>query len=256
MSSTTRGARDALTCAANALLAVVLAPACAACARVLEHPLDGPVCPLCWASIAPLTSRRFETNLVEIGRSAGDYDGALKEIIHAFKYEGRRSLARPLGALMRDAGRDLLDGASCAVPVPLHPWRRMQRGFNQAADLAAGLNVPVMHALWRRRITPPQTGLTGAARRRNVRGAFRVSPLVSNNAIRSLILDRVVVLVDDVTTTGATLDACARVLEDAGASEIRALTAARAEPPRRTAPASAKASAGQASRAIHNEGHP
>ena len=250
MSFSTRIARDGVTHAANALLVVVLAPACAACARVLERPLDGPVCPLCWASIALLTPFRFETSVIETGRSAGNYEGALKEVIHAFKYEGRRSLARPLGTLMRGAGRELLDGASCAVPVPLHPWRRMQRGFNQAADLAAGLDVPVMHALWRRRITPPQTGLAGAARRRNVRGAFRLSPFISSRAIGSRILDRVVVLVDDVTTTGATLDACARVLKDAGASEVRALTAARTEPP-----ASAKASAGQASRAINNEGH-
>ena len=228
MSSTTRGARDALTCAANALLAVVLAPACAACARVLEHPLDGPVCPLCWASIAPLTSRRFETNLVEIGRSAGDYEGALKEIIHAFKYEGRRTLARRLGRMMCEAGTDVLAGARCTVPVPLHPWRRMRRGFNQAADLASIIGLPVERALWRTRATLSQTGLTAAARRRNVRGAFRLSPLLSRRAFRLHIVDGIVVLVDDVRTTGATLDACARVLKEAGACEVRALTVARA----------------------------
>jgi ComF family protein len=241
MSFSTRSARDGrrwgppsgglASEVANALLAVVLAPACAACARVLERPGDGPVCPACWASITPLTPLRFDTNIIDIGRSACDFDGAIRDIVHAFKYEGRRSLASPLGALLREAGRDLLDEASCAVPVPLHPWRRLHRGFNQAADLAATLNLPVVHALWRHRITPPQTGLTAGARRRNVRGAFRLSPLVSRRTIQSMLADRIVVLVDDVRTTGATLDACAWVLKDAGAREVRALTLARAELP-------------------------
>jgi predicted amidophosphoribosyltransferase len=110
--------------------------------------------------------------------------------------------------------------------VPLHPWRRLHRGFNQAADLAAALPVPVVHALWRRRMTAPQTGLTAGARRRNVRGAFRLSPLLSSRVIHSMLVDRTVVLVDDVRTTGATLDACAHVLRDAGAKDVRALTLA------------------------------
>jgi ComF family protein len=229
MSFSTRNAREAATHITNALLAVVLAPTCAACARVLDRPGEGPVCPLCWASITPLTSRPFHTKTIDIGRSACDYEGALRDTVHAFKYEGRRSLAAPLGALMRDAGRDLLDEATCAVPVPLHPWRRLHRGFNQAADLAATLNVPVIHALWRRRFTPPQTGLTAGARRRNVRGAFRLSPLVSRRVIQSMVTGGVVILVDDVRTTGATLDACAWVLKDAGAREVRALTVATAD---------------------------
>jgi ComF family protein len=193
---------------------------------VLERPLDGPVCPRCWASVARLDARAFQTTLVDRGRSAGDYEGALRDIIHAFKYDGRRTLASPLGALLREAGRELLHDAACVVPVPLHPWRRLRRGFNQAADLAAALAVPVVHALWRQRVTPPQTGLTAGARRRNVRGAFRVSPLVSRRVMHSMLVDRTVVLVDDVRTTGATLDACAHVLKDAGAKEVRALTLA------------------------------
>ena len=228
MSFATRSAREV----ANALLSVVLAPACAGCARVLERPCEGPVCPHCWASINPLKPLPFSTGVIDIGRSARDYEGALRDIVHAFKYEGRRSLASPLGSLMRAAGRDVLDGASCAVPVPLHPWRRLHRGFNQAADLAATLDLPVLHALWRRRFTPPQTGLTAGGRRHNVRGAFRLSPLVSSRTIRSRLTGRVVVLVDDVRTTGATLDACAWVLKDVGVSEVRALTVAKAELPR------------------------
>jgi ComF family protein len=129
---------------------------------------------------------------------------------------------------MREAGADVLAGAECVVPVPLHPWRRARRGFNQAAELARHLGPPVVHALWRCRATPPQTGLTAAARRRNVRRAFLLSPWVARGRAAHLVRGRVIVLVDDVRTTGATLEECARVLAAAGVGEVRALTAARA----------------------------
>jgi ComF family protein len=253
---------------AAALLAVVLAPVCASCNRVLERPVDGPICQRCWAGVARLvpplcrtcggmlpswrvvdrftaqcaTCRRAALRALDVSAAAGTYEGTLKNIVHAFKYEGRRSLARPLGVLMRDAGSGVLDGAACVVPVPLHPWRHFRRGFNQAADLAATMHLPVVNALWRRRITAPQTGLTATARRRNVREAFRLSPLVSRGARRSMLIDRVVVLVDDVRTTGATLEECALVLKGTGVREVRALTIARADPPMR--------------RKRHNDGHP
>jgi ComF family protein len=166
--------------------------------------------------------------------TAGTYEGALREIIHAFKYEGRRSLAAPLGGMLRDAGSVVLDSCDCVVPVPLHPWRRMQRGFNQARDLAKGLERPVVDALWRLRATPPQMALNANARHSNVRGAFVVSPLLAGRARlygvrRRFIEDRIIVLVDDVRTTGATLDECAKVLLAAGAREVRAMTVAMAE---------------------------
>jgi ComF family protein len=145
----------------------------------------------------------------------------LRAIVHALKYEGRRSLARPLGRLMRERGADMLDGASCAVPVPLHASRRRHRGFNQAADLARHLGLPVVGALRRDRATEAQAGLPAGRRHRNVQGAF-----AATRAARAL-HSHTVVLVDDVSTTGATLDACARALKDAGVSEVRALTAAR-----------------------------
>ena len=107
----------------------------------------------------------------------------------------------------------------------------MRRGFNQADDLARRLGVPMLRALWRRRATAPQTGLNAAARRRNVRHAFRLSPLLSDARCHRLLEDRIVVLVDDVRTTGATLDACAAELKGAGAREVRALTVARAALP-------------------------
>jgi ComF family protein len=212
------GKTEALRLAVDALVAVTLAPACIACERVLDAPLDGAVCPACWD---------------EVASSGGRYDHALRKIIQAFKYEGRRSLASRLGRMMRQSGACLLDDADCVVPVPLHPWRRFRRGFNQAADLAAHLGPPVVHALWRVRPTSPQAGLNAQQRQRNVRGAFRLSPLVAHRRLIDCIEDRVVVIVDDVRTTGATLQACAEVLEAAGARQVRTLTLARAELDRR-----------------------
>lgn len=199
---------------------------------MLDTPTRGPVCEACWIEVESLTppvADSRELGAVDRSRSAGRYDHSLRRIIHAFKYEGRRSLSVRLGRVLRAAGIDVLSDAHCVVPVPLHPWRRFRRGFNQAADLAAGLERPVVHALWRTRATAPQTGLTAATRRRNVRGAFMMSPLVSAHARTAMLEGRIVVLVDDVRTTGATLDACARVLKGAGVSEVRALTLALAE---------------------------
>ena len=166
--------------------------------------------------------------------SAGAYEGVLREIIHAFKYEGRRSLADPLGGMLRDASSVVLDRCDCVVPVPLHPWRRMRRGFNQARDLAKRLERPMVDALWRLRATPPQLALNANARHSNVQGAFVVSPFLIRRARlhggrRPFIEDRIIVLVDDVRTTGATVDECAKVLLAAGAREVRALTVAMAE---------------------------
>ena len=128
---------------------------------------------------------------------------------------------------MRQRGAPLFDGVSCAVPVPLHPSRRRRRGFNQAADLARHLDVRVVHALRRMRATATQADLPAAQRHRNVRDAFAITP-----AGRT-IAGETVLLVDDVSTTGATLDACARALKAAGVKEVRALTAARVVTTRR-----------------------
>jgi ComF family protein len=177
----------------------------------------------------PPRCRLPEDSSLDGSKSAGLYEGALRDIIHAFKYDGRRTLAVRLGARMRAAGSDMLSDASCVVPVPLHPWRRLTRGFNQSADLAAQLDLPIVHALWRTRATAPQTGLSASGRRRNVRGAFSMSPLISRRVRQTMLAGQIVVLVDDVRTTGATLDACARVLKEAGVREVRAITIALAE---------------------------
>ena len=139
-------------------------------------------------------------------------------------------------------GRDLLAEADVVAPVPLHWRRRWRRGFDQAADLCRLLDVPVAKLLRRRRATVPQTGLSAAARRANVTAAFecRVGWWTRRERCRGL----TVVLVDDVVTTGATLDACARVLRAAGARRVWGLTIARTpggSPPRRPPrPASAR----------------
>jgi ComF family protein len=231
---------------------VLYASPCIACGVLLDHPSRGPACPACWRSILPLTppfcdgcgdplptwrtisvplSRcprcRRTARFVDRARAAGAYDGALRHIVHALKYDARRSLARPLSSLMRDRGGDVLDGAEALVPVPLHPSRRRHRGFDQAADLASHIGLPVVHALARVRATATQADLPAARRHGNVRGAFR--PTRAHRRV----LGSVVVLIDDVSTTGATLDACARALKEAGVREVRALTAARVAGPLR-----------------------
>ena len=238
---------------ANASLRVLLTPLCAACNAPLDRPLDGPVCggcwsavplltpPLCarcgdvlpaWRPITPLCVRgRRHPPLFTVARSAGRYEGSLRHIIHAFKYERRRVLAGTLAGMMKEVGSDMLAEADALVPVPLHPWRTLGRGFNQADDLARHLGLPVWRVLRRRRHGPPQAGLPASRRHANVRDAYalqRRPNLTSLSSASNLITGRVVVLVDDVMTTGATLNACGRVLLTAGARSVQALTAARA----------------------------
>jgi ComF family protein len=230
----------------DALLSVLLAPRCAACTRPLDRPTEGPICARCWTSILPLTPplcdrcgdplpswrlvslplarcarcRRLRRP-IDRARAIGAYDGALRSIVHALKYDGRRSLARPLAALMKTRGSDTLTGADFVVPVPLHPSRRRERGFNQAEDLARHIGLPVIPALRRVRRTSSQAELPAAQRHGNVKDAFAVqcpAPALER---------KIVVLIDDVSTTGATLDACAKALKDGGVREVRALTAAR-----------------------------
>lgn len=147
--------------------------------------------------------------------------------MHALKYDGRRSLARPLAERMRERGAWVLEGADAVVPVPLHPSRRRERGFNQASDLAKYLGFTVAVLLRRARHTAVQTTLAAARRHANVRGAFEATARAAD------FCGRIVVVVDDVSTTGATLDACARALIDGGIAEVRALTAARVVTARR-----------------------
>ena len=257
---------DAARIAGNSLVSAVLAPACAVCEAVLDEPLSGCVCRSCWTAVRPITPPVCDTcgdplarpsqslvpspqpldgcqslipnpqslspcalcgrhrSTVTRARAVGEYDGALRDIIHALKYGGRRSLARPLAVLMRDRGAGLLAEADCVVPVPLHWRREYSRGFNQARELCRYLGLPVVEALIRARHTRAQVELAADRRRANVAGAFRLRRgLLSGPRIAAT----KVLLIDDVSTTGATLESCAEVLRMAGASEVHALTVAR-----------------------------
>lgn len=149
----------------------------------------------------------------------------VREAIHRLKYGSETWLARFLGGLLREglddprlAGRDF--DAIC--PVPLHPKRRRERGFNQAellaAELARRTGWPLVEALGRRRYTGTQTQLDRRARRQNLREAI---------VLRKNVTDMTLLLVDDVLTTGSTLDACAAALVEGGAASVSALTVAR-----------------------------
>ena len=228
----------------DAMLAVLLAPICAVCERPLDQPTAGPVCGSCWAAVVPITPPICDAcgdplpswRTISVAesrcprcrrkpaavrtRAIGGYDGALGRIVHALKYDGRRHVARSLAALLARAGADLLAGADLVIPVPLHRSRLSARGFNQAAEIARHIGLPVVQGLRRVRRTASQTDLPAARRHANVRGAFAVARRFDPRGL-------VIVLIDDVCTTGATLGACAAALVEAGASEVRALTAAR-----------------------------
>jgi len=169
--------------------------------------------------------RRFPSALDGI-RSAAVFEEPLRSAIHQFKYRNGRVLAEPLALLLRDCWEHYPLPVDVLVPVPLHKRRLQERGYNQAALLAREMgrlvSLPVVEGVLRReRETRVQVGLSARERRENVAGAFRCS----DGAMRG---DRVL-LIDDVCTTGATLEACAVALRQQGkARMIWALTVARA----------------------------
>ena len=160
-------------------------------------------------------------------RAAVRYDDVAAKLVHAFKYGDRLDLSPLLGRWMVRAGKDLFEGADALVPVPLH-WRRLwARRFNQSAALAQAISrattIPVTHAALRRvKATTQQVGLSRAERATNVQGAFRVDP-----AGKAEVAGRRLIVIDDVLTSGATTDACARALLRAGAAQVDVLVFAR-----------------------------
>jgi ComF family protein len=216
----------------NAILSAIIAPPCAVCSRILDAPLEGAVCRWCWDAIVARPSG-FALHTIAQAQAIGPYEQTLRDVLHALKYDGRRSVAPRLAALMAAQGRDVLTGANLVVPVPLHPRRQRERGFNQAEDLARHLGVPMRRALRRVKATRPQVDLPAEQRRDNVRDAFALRWVIGRSVSgigrsgHRPLQGYTIVLIDDVATTGATLEACARVLKSAGAAEVRALTAAR-----------------------------
>lgn len=195
------------------------APACPRCGRFYAGVEAPRLCPYCLASPSPLAFHR----------SCGRYEGKLKEIILLFKYRRMRILGRDLAAFIHrslDGEENLWRGVDWVVPVPLHPRRKRERGYNQARVLAAELaklrRIKLLDGrLVKIRNAPPQASLEAKDRRKNVRGVYRALRVED-------LKGKVVLLVDDVFTTGATLAECSRVLRRAGAKEVRAVTVAQA----------------------------
>jgi ComF family protein len=206
---------------------------CASCWSKLS-PIEKPYCarlgiPFLYDPGPGLLSMEAMANppAYDRARAAVRYDEIARALVLAFKFGDRMDLAPMMGRWMARAGRELLPEADVLVPVPLH-WRRLwARRFNQAASLSQAVSevagVPVLFDTLRRvRATPQQIGLSKAERAGNVQGAFRVPA-----DRKATIQGRKVILIDDVLTSGATVDTCARALLKAGAARVDVLVFAR-----------------------------
>ncbi len=232
---------------AESALGLLLPRRCLACGATVES--DGALCVDCWPQIRFLgppccacCGFPFEYDqgpdafcagcvvrrpVYDRARAVFAYDDASRGPVLAFKHADRVDAAPAFVRMLVQAGGELLGDAPLIVPVPLHRSRLLMRRYNQAAVLASALAVrtgleTVPDLLVRRRRTPPQGKLGGAARRRNVQGAFAVRAGRAGN-----LPGRRVLLIDDVLTTGATVEACARPLLRAGAAAVDVLTLAR-----------------------------
>ncbi len=225
---------------------LILPPICVVC----HDPLDAhnALCPRCWSGLQfirpPLCDRlglpmpydagdRAVSSmalrhppLYDRARAALTFDGVARDLVHAFKYADRHEAVPLFARWMSDAGRGLIAQADVIAPVPLHPWRLVRRRFNQSAVLAGRLarthGKPVVLGLKRVRYTKQQVELAFRERRANVEGAFRVAP---RQAVA--FAGKRVLLIDDVITTGATVEACAVALKEVGASAVDVLAIAR-----------------------------
>ena len=203
------------------LLSLLLPPVCVGCGVLLRAPTSTRcLCRACDLTVRPLPPSDRRLGDVE---ALFAFEGALAQALARLKYAGDRPVAGPLGRLLTHA--PILDDApwDALVPVPPHLTRRLRRGFCHVELLAAHLlalrgrtGPPLRRWLRRRRATPPQRGLSAAARRRNVAGAFVVPRCAPVHGRRVLVLD-------DVTTTGATLAAAMGALRRAGAERVAAL---------------------------------
>ncbi len=225
---------------------LILPPVCLHChAPLATH---GVLCAECWRGIdvirPPLCDRlghplSYATGEVTLSsaalrrpplyaraRAAAHFTGIMRNLIHGFKYSDRHEAVSLFVRMLLAAGAELIADADIVVPVPLHRWRFWHRRYNQAAILARGVarqtGKPVDAALLlRARATAAQVGLSGEERRRNVAAAFRLA-----EGAGARLHGRRVLLVDDVITTGSTLEACTRVLKDGGGAEVDCLALA------------------------------
>jgi ComF family protein len=237
----------------RAVLDLALPRLCAVC----REPVEGQgLCPACWSRLSFITRPYCERLGVPFvydpgpgilsmeaiadppayhrARAAVRFDEISRALVHALKYGDRLDLAPMMGRWLGQAGRELLADADALVPVPLHWRRRWARRFNQSAVLAAAVSaasgVPVAAAALKRvKPTAQQVGLSRSERAANVQGAFRV-PAES----KAQVVGRRLVVVDDVLTSGATAEGCARALLRAGAANVDVLVFARVADPVRT----------------------
>jgi ComF family protein len=247
--------KSAVTAAGNSLFSVLFPSDCRICRSPLMAISTLPVCQSCMEKMVPLEGllcrlcgeRLFSSHAgdesgalcglcrrvqPEFRRAVayGGYDGQLRELIHLFKYQGVKPAGNVLARLLHQATAQLaLPDSLLAVPVPLWTGKRKARGFNQAEAIAraflsfckrGSIQLDTI-TLLRTRETASQTGLTRRQRRANVRGAFAV-------AGAERIRGRSILLIDDVMTTGTTVNECSRVLRRAGAKEVFVATVARA----------------------------
>ena len=231
----------------TSIIDFIIPPACPICRELVSG--DDGVCPTCWRDLAFITPPICHRTGVPLAEDLGPegaglmamlrpppyararaplhYAGVAAQLVRRMKYSDQSELAAIFAPLMLRAAAPLFASADMLVPVPMHRWRLARRRFNQSAELARALSrlsgVPLQtQILERHRATAQQVGLTRAARRTNLRGAFRVGP-----AGQSLLGDRRVLLVDDVLTTGATAETCTRTLLRAGAAQVDVVTLAR-----------------------------
>jgi ComF family protein len=246
--------RGALASGVRLALDIALPPLCPSCREPLGS--GAGLCPQCWSKLSmiepPYCARLGIPFTYDPGpgllsmeaianppayqraRAAVRYDDVARTLVQSYKYGDRLDLAPLMARWMARAGHELLDGADALVPVPLH-WRRLwARRFNQSAALADAIaaesGTPVLHETLRRvRATPQQVGLSKVERAGNVQGAFRVP-----DTGKAAIAGKRVILIDDVLTSGATADTCARALLRGGARQVDVLVFARVVAPART----------------------
>jgi ComF family protein len=248
-----RRAGDTARTVLRAALDLALPRLCAVCREPVES--EG-LCPACWSKLS-FISRPYCERLgipfvydpgpgilsmeaiadppaYQRARAAVRFDEISRALVHALKYGDRLDLAPMMGRWLTQAGRELLAEADALVPVPLHWRRHWARRFNQSAILAAavakGSGVPIAAGALRRvKRTTQQVGLSRAQRAANIQGAFRV-PADG----KAEVVGRKLVLIDDVLTSGATVEGCAKTLLRAGAKNVDVLVFARVAEPGQT----------------------
>ncbi|WP_321384562.1 ComF family protein [Rhizobium sp.] len=233
---------------ARSLRDVIYPPACATCGLPIAG--HGGLCANCWRSVRFIERPYCEVLGLPFSydpgpgmlsaeaiadpppfdrlRSVATHDGAVRDLVHRLKYGDRTDLAPMMARWMLRAGKEAMAEADAIVPVPLHRWRLFSRQYNQSAELGRSLSLlsgkpMVSSVLVRVKRTQKQVGLTAKGRAENVKGAFKVL-----ERRRDEVLGRRLVLIDDVYTTGATVNAASRALKRAGAAEVTVLTFAMA----------------------------